>query len=86
MTSTPDTNANDLSDLTFEKALAELEQIVSKLERGDVPLQESIDIYVRGETLKAHCEQLLAKAEAKVETIQLKAEGQPTSTKPMDLL
>ena len=45
--------------MSFEKALAELEQIVGKLESGQAPLQESIAIYERGEALKSHCETLL---------------------------
>ena len=59
--------------LTFEKALAELEQIVQKLERGDVPLEESVTIYERGEALKRRCEELLRQAEARVEKITLDA-------------
>jgi exodeoxyribonuclease VII small subunit len=42
--------------MPFEKALAELEEIVRRLERGDVPLEDSIAIYERGEALKKHCE------------------------------
>ena len=43
-------------DLPFEKALEQLEEIVRRLERGDVPLDESVAIYERGEVLKKHCE------------------------------
>lgn len=75
----------DVSTLPFEKALAELEQIVSKLERGDVPLEESITIYERGEALKAHCEALLKAAEMKVEKIRLGADGEPRGTEPLDV-
>ena len=49
----------DVAKLSFEKALAELEQIVQKLERGDVALEESVTIYERGEVLKRRCEELL---------------------------
>ena len=45
--------------MTFEKALKELESIVGRLERGDVELEESINIYERGEALKDHCDRLL---------------------------
>ena len=45
----------DINKLTFEKALAELEQIVQKLEGGAVPLEESVAIYERGEALKRRC-------------------------------
>jgi exodeoxyribonuclease VII small subunit len=61
--------------LSFEKALQELETIVQKLERGDVPLEESVTIYERGEALKRRCEELLRQAEARVEKITLDASG-----------
>ena len=50
----------DVSGYSFEKAVAELESIVARLERGDVALDESIAIYERGEALKKHCEALLS--------------------------
>jgi len=79
--STPD----DVQTLSFEKALAELESIVQRLERGDVPLEESVAIYERGETLKRRCEELLRQAEARVEKITLDASGKPTGTEPLDV-
>jgi exodeoxyribonuclease VII small subunit len=78
------TAAADVSTLSFEKALAELEQIVARLEKGDVPLEESISLYERGEALKARCEQVLKSAEARVEKIVLGADGRPTGTAPLD--
>jgi exodeoxyribonuclease VII small subunit len=75
----------DVNKLTFEKALAELEQIVQKLERGDVPLEESVTIYERGEALKRRCEELLRQAEARVEKITLDATGKPKGTEPLDV-
>jgi exodeoxyribonuclease VII small subunit len=80
-----DTPANDVKKLTFEVALAELEQIVQKLERGDVALEESVTIYERGETLKRRCEELLRQAEARVEKITLDAAGKPAGTEPLDV-
>jgi len=74
-----------LAGLTFEKALAELETIVGHLERGDVPLEESIKIYARGEALKQHCEALLKQAEAKVEKIRTGAGGEAVGTEPLDV-
>ena len=68
--------------MTFEQALKELEQIVTRLERGDVDLEPSIEIYERGEALRAHCDQLLKRAEAKVERITLGAQAQGTA--PLD--
>ena len=67
--------AADIDKMSFESALAELEQIVSKLERGDVELEESIDIYERGARLKAHCEAKLKAAELKVEQIVQDSSG-----------
>ena len=75
----------DVAKLSFEKALAELEQIVQRLERGDVPLEESVAIYERGESLKRRCEELLRQAEARVEKITLDAAGKPTGTTPLDV-
>lgn len=67
---TPDTRAGgDIESLSFEAALAQLEQIVNKLETGDVPLEDSIRIYERGAALKAYCERKLKEAELKVEKI-----------------
>ncbi|MBV8963466.1 MAG: exodeoxyribonuclease VII small subunit [Hyphomicrobiales bacterium] len=74
----------DIAGLPFEKALAELETIVGRLERGDVPLEESIAIYERGEALKLRCEALLKLAEARIERITLSAQGKPTGTTPLD--
>jgi exodeoxyribonuclease VII small subunit len=73
----------DIAGLPFERALAELEQIVRSLEAGSVPLEESITIYARGEALKAHCDGLLKVAEAKVEKIRLDAEGRPAGVEAL---
>ena len=74
-----------IAQMTFESALAELESIVERLEAGKVDLEESITIYERGEKLKAHCEQLLKKAEARIEKITLKSDGTPSGTEPLDV-
>ncbi|EJF78268.1 exodeoxyribonuclease VII small subunit [Bartonella birtlesii] len=79
-----ETNKGDITTLSFEEALKQLEVIVENLERGDVPLEQSIDIYERGESLKQHCEKLLKVAEAKVEKIQLSREGFPEGVEPLD--
>ncbi|MPT22861.1 MULTISPECIES: exodeoxyribonuclease VII small subunit [Ancylobacter] len=78
------TDAADVNALSFEKALAELETIVAKLEGGNVPLEESIALYARGEALKARCDALLKDAEARVEKITLGADGRPSGTQPLD--
>ena len=74
----------DVASLSFENALKQLEEIVTKLERGDVPLEESIAIYERGEVLKRHCEGLLKRAEARIERITLGPDGRPIGTAPLD--
>jgi len=74
----------DVSDYTFEKAVAELESIVARLERGDVALDESIAIYERGEALKKHCEKLLTAAENRIEKIRLDRAGTPQGVEPLD--
>jgi exodeoxyribonuclease VII small subunit len=71
--------------LAFEVALKELEEIVGRLERGDVPLEESIKLYSRGDLLRRHCDKLLKAAEAKVERIQLAEDGSATGTAPLDV-
>ena len=82
MSKLPNKNHADIKELSFEKALKELETIVSRLERGDVELEESITIYERGEALKEHCDRLLKQAEAKVEKLTLGPSGTPTGTEP----
>ena len=76
--------APDVSALSFEQAVEELEKIVAALERGDVPLDRSIEIYERGETLKKHCETLLSAAENRIEKIRLDRAGKPQGTEPLD--
>jgi exodeoxyribonuclease VII small subunit len=75
---------SDIAKLPFEAALAELEAIVEKLEKGAVALEESIKIYERGEALKAHCDKLLKNAEMRIEKITLGADGKPKGTEPLD--
>ncbi len=77
-------NNDDIKAMSFEQALEALENIVNDLERGDVPLEQSIRIYERGEALKAHCDRLLKAAEDKVEKIRLSREGAPVGTEPLD--
>lgn len=74
----------DIKEMTFERALKELEVIVGRLERGDVELEESIAIYERGEALKEHCDRLLKQAEAKVEKLAFNPDGSPRGTEPFD--
>ena len=71
---TKDTNTSvdipdDIKKLDFEKALGALEDIVRNLEGGQVSLEKSIDIYTRGTQLRAHCEEKLKDATARIEKI-----------------
>ena len=75
----------DIEALPFEKALAQLEEIVGRLEKGSVPLEESIAIYERGEALKKRCEALLRNAEMRIEKITLGQDGTPTGVAPLDV-
>ena len=75
----------DIASLPFEKALVELEQIVTRLESGKVDLEQSIAIYERGEALKKHCELLLKDAEARIDKITLKPDGTVSGTEPLDV-
>ncbi|MFZ0558958.1 MAG: exodeoxyribonuclease VII small subunit [Methylovirgula sp.] len=75
----------DIAVLPFEQALAQLEAIVEKLEKGSVALEESIAIYARGEALKKHCEALLQSAEQRIEKITLGPDGKPSGTEPLDV-
>lgn len=68
---------NDTAALSFEKALAELEAIVQKLESGSADLEESIALYERGAALKAHCEAKLKSAQERIEKIVVASDGKP---------
>ena len=74
----------DVSEMSFEAAMQELEQVVGKLERGDVALEESITLYERGAKLKKRCETKLKEAEEKVAAITLDGDGAPKGTTPVD--
>ncbi len=75
----------DVKKLSFERAMEELESIVMRLEGGKVPLEESVVIYERDESLKRRCEELLRHAEARVDRITTDADGQATGTAPLDV-
>jgi exodeoxyribonuclease VII small subunit len=69
--------AEDVAALSFEQALKELEDIVRRLEAGDVDLENSIEIYGRGAALKRHCETKLKAAQERIEKISLGPDGEP---------
>ena len=73
-----------VSEMAFEQAMAELERVVGQLERGDVPLEDSIKLYERGAALKKRCEEKLKDAEEKVAAITLDSDGKPAGTKPVE--
>ena len=73
-----------VDEMSFEEAMAELEQVLGQLERGDVALDDSIKLYERGAALKKRCETKLNEAQEKVAAITLDADGQPTGTPPVD--
>lgn len=74
----------NISDMSFEEALKALQQVVRQLEDGEVPLDQSIALYERGEKLRAACQARLDAAQARIEAIVLDAKGQPSGTKPFD--
>lgn len=78
----PDTTP--VEQLSFEVALRELEGIVSRLEQGEVDLEDSIALYERGQALKIHCEKKLKAAESRLEKI-VQGGGNATGSEPLDL-
>ncbi len=64
------TKSQAIDELTFEQAFAELEESVRALERGDLPLEESLALFERGQQLAAYCGKLLDSAELKIEQIE----------------
>ncbi|RMH49002.1 MAG: exodeoxyribonuclease VII small subunit [Alphaproteobacteria bacterium] len=75
-----------VEEMSFEEALKELEDVVRRLEQGDVPLDESIRLYERGAKLKRRCEKKLREAEEKVAQITLDESGNPSGTVPVEEL
>ena len=78
-------DADPIDQMSFEAALAELEQIVRSLELGTAPLDTSIELYQRGDRLKRHCEARLKSAQERIEQISLGPDGQPAGTVPFDV-
>lgn len=74
----------DIAAMPFETALAELETIVDKLEKGAVSLDDLVRLYERGEALKKRCDELLKNAETRIEKITLAADGKPKGLVPLD--
>jgi len=76
--------AENIDQMSFEEALRALEEVVTQLERGDVPLDDSITLYERGEKLRAACQKRLDAAQARIEKIVTGADGKPSGTTPFD--
>jgi exodeoxyribonuclease VII small subunit len=74
----------NVTNLSFEEALQALEAIVSKLESGEVALEESIEIYTRGTELKQHCQAKLKDATARIEKITISENGVASEVAPFD--
>ncbi len=73
-----------VKEMSFEEAMAALEKVVSELESGQVPLEQSIALYEKGAALRAHCEGKLKDAEEKVAQITQGPDGQASGTKPLE--
>lgn len=76
--------APDISAMSFEEALRALEEVVRKLESGEVPLDDSITLYERGEQLRKHCQARLDAAQARIERIVQGPDGTATGTHTFD--
>jgi len=70
--------------MSFEDALRALEEVVRRLEGGEVPLDESIDLYERGEALRRHCQARLDAAQSRIEKIVAGPDGRVARTEPFD--
>lgn len=75
---------SDIANLSFEDALAELETIVRQLESGDAPLDRSVELFARGDALRAQCEKLLKAAEMRIQQVRADSEGTATGATPFD--
>ncbi len=79
-----DAPAPEIGEMSFEDALKALEDVVRRLESGDVPLEESIGLYERGEALRRHCQARLDAAQARIEKIVAGPDGKAAGTVPFD--
>ena len=75
---------SDISKMSFEEAIKELTSIVSKIEQGQIPLQDSLEQYERGMTLIKHCRGILQQAEKRIEKISAEEKSEDSSQKTDD--
>ncbi|WP_285019837.1 exodeoxyribonuclease VII small subunit [Novosphingobium sp. fls2-241-R2A-195] len=80
-----ESETSTIDTLSFEDSLRALETIVRQLESGDVPLEDSISLYEKGEKLRQHCQKRLDAAQARIERIVAGPDGAATGTQPFDL-
>ncbi|AOR75898.1 MULTISPECIES: exodeoxyribonuclease VII small subunit [Sphingomonadaceae] len=80
-----ESETSTIDTLSFEDALRALETIVRQLESGDVPLEDSISLYEKGEKLRQHCQKRLDAAQARIERIVAGPDGAAAGTQPFDL-
>ena len=76
--------APEIASMSFEDALRSLEDVVRRLESGEVPLDQSIELYERGEALRAHCQARLDAAQARIEKIVAGPDGRASQSVPFD--
>ena len=74
----------NVDQLSFEDALKRLEEIVRTLEKGEAPLDQSIELYQEGDRLRRHCEARLKNAQERIEQIAFGGDGKPAGLKPFD--
>ncbi|HEX4078514.1 MAG TPA: exodeoxyribonuclease VII small subunit [Rhizomicrobium sp.] len=84
MSTKAEPQVGEIEQLSFESALKELEGIVTRLEQGEVDLDDSINLYERGQTLKMHCEKKLRAAESRLEKVVAGTKG-AERVEPLDL-
>ncbi|MGB3795492.1 MAG: exodeoxyribonuclease VII small subunit [Alteraurantiacibacter sp.] len=84
MVATMAEDVTDISAMSFEEALKALEDVVRRLEGGEVPLDESIALYERGEALRGHCQARLDAAQERIEKIVAGPDGKHVGTAPFD--
>lgn len=80
----PGGDPGEIAQMSYEQALAALEDVVRRLEGGEAALDESIALYERGEKLRRHCQARLDAAQARIEAIVADTEGRATATRPFD--